>query len=120
MKKILILEDDPDAAMSMKLLAESGGYSADISLDYREAISKMKKYDLLLLDLILMPEMTGRKVLDLMGKLGIETPVIVVSAVALRRTVAEEISQSHPEVGFVSKTDMHTDLLPAIRKKIEK
>jgi DNA-binding response OmpR family regulator len=61
-KKILIIEDEPDIAETMKMLIEKEGYKVDYSLDPKKGIPMIKKYDLLLLDII-MPTMSGREVL---------------------------------------------------------
>ena len=118
MKRLLILEDEPDVAKAMKMLLESKGYSVDYTFKAEDALATMEKYDLLLLDLILSPHTSGRKVLAEMKSRGIKTQVIVVSAVTLPRMVADELSNSYPDVDFVSKLNMHTDLVPAIEKKL--
>lgn len=119
MKKILIVEDEPDVAETMKMLVERDGYQCDYCLDPRAGLEKMAGYDLLLLD-IMMPRMSGRQVLEEMKKRGIEVPVIVVSAVGLPIEVASELSKTYPGVDFVAKTEMHTDLIRAIVEKIGK
>ncbi|VVC01636.1 Regulator of RpoS [uncultured archaeon] len=119
MKKVLIVEDEPDVAEVMKMLLVRDGYSAEISFDPKAALDIMKNYDLLLLD-IMMPRMSGRQVLEEMRKRGIEVPVIVVSAVGLPMEMASEFSKLYPGVDFVAKTEMHTDLIRAIVEKIGK
>jgi len=118
MKRIFILENEPDVAEIMKLLLESEGYSATYTLKIPDALSRMEKYDILLLDMRLGLHASGRTVLAEMKKRGIKIPVIVVSAVELPRTVAEELSETYPGVDFVAKTNMRTDLVPAIKAKI--
>lgn len=119
MKKILIVEDEPDVAETMKMLVERDGYQCDYCLDPRQGLEKMKGYDLLLLD-IMMPRMSGRQVLEEMKKRGIQMPVIVVSAVGLPIEIASELNKFYPGVEFVAKTEMHTDLIRAIVEKIGK
>ncbi|HIH19075.1 TPA: response regulator transcription factor [Candidatus Micrarchaeota archaeon] len=119
MKKILIVEDEPDVAETMKMLIERDGYQCDYCLNPVEGLEKMKGYDLLLLD-IMMPRMSGRQVLEEMKKRGIAIPVIVVSAVGLPLEVASELGKVYPGVDFVPKTEMHTDLIRAIVEKIGK
>jgi DNA-binding response OmpR family regulator len=118
-KKILIVEDEPDVAEVMKMLLVRDGYSADISFDPHTALDIMKNYDLLLLD-IMMPRMSGRQVLEEMKKKNIDVPVIVVSAVGLPMEMASEFSKMYPGVDFVAKTEMHTDLIRVIVEKIGK
>ncbi len=118
MKKILIIEDEPDVAETIKMYLEKAGYTVDLTLDAMAGISKLAKYDLLLLDLI-MPKISGRQVLREMKKKGINVPVVILSAVALPMTVGEEIRREFPGVKFVSKTDMYTELIPAIKSVLK-
>jgi DNA-binding response OmpR family regulator len=117
-KKILIIEDEPDVAETIKMFLEKAGYSVDLTLDAKGAIAKLPNYDLLLLDLI-MPKFSGRQVLREMSKKGITLPVVVLSAVGLPMTVGEEIKREFPGVHFVSKTEMYTALVPAIKSALK-
>ena len=92
MKKILIIDDEPDAAEIMKMLLSREGYSVDWTYDPLKGLDMMKDYDLLLLD-IMMARMSGRAVLAEMKKRGIKLPVIVVSAVGLPLEVGEELNR---------------------------
>ena len=117
MKKILLIEDEPDVAETIKVYLEGAGYSAKYSLEPEKAVKELKKYDLILLDLI-MPKFSGRMVLKEMKKLGIKKPVIVLSAISLPATISQELARDYPGVLFVSKTSMHSELLSAIKKLI--
>lgn len=114
MKKILIIEDEPDVAQAIKLYLEAEGYMVGISLDPMDGIEKLAGYDLLLLDLI-MPKVSGRMVLKEMRKRKIMTPVIVLSAVGLPKTIGEELHIEYPGVHFIAKTEMYSELVPAIK-----
>lgn len=117
-KRVLIIEDEPDVAETMKKLTEKGGYEAEFVLDPRKGLEIAKNYDLVLLDLM-MPVMSGREFLDEIPRRGIKTPIIVVSAVGLSDELKKELSVKYPRVGFVAKTDMHTDLVKAIKNQLE-
>ncbi|MDD5337295.1 MAG: response regulator [Candidatus ainarchaeum sp.] len=119
MKRVLIIEDEPDVAETMKMLVEREGYKVDYTLDPRKGVKMVKDYDLLLLDII-MPVMSGREVLDELKKKKVKTPVIVVSAIGLPMEVSEEISRKYPGVAFVPKTEMHTSLPNTIKKLLSK
>ncbi|MEW6749319.1 MAG: response regulator [Candidatus Micrarchaeota archaeon] len=119
MKKILIIEDEPDVAKTIKLYLEGEGYLADISLKPDDAVKKLQKYDLLLLDLI-MPKVSGRGVLKQMKEKGIKVPVVVLSAVTMPKTVASELARDYPDLVFVPKTQMYAELLSAIKKALKK
>lgn len=114
MKKILIIEDEPDIAESIKDYLSEAGYEVEISLNPVQGLKKVPGFDLLLLDLI-MPKLSGTEVLRKMKREGIEKPIIILSAVALPRLIGEEISKQYPGTVFVPKTRMHAKLLPAIR-----
>jgi DNA-binding response OmpR family regulator len=64
MKKILVVDDEPDITFSIKLVLETNGFaSVDIFNDPADVISKYSNqpgtmYDLLIID-ILMPRMNG-------------------------------------------------------------
>jgi len=116
-KKILIIEDEPDIAETMKMLIEKEGYAVMYVLDPRKGLQLMKKFDLLLLD-IMMPTMSGREILAEMKKQKIKIPVIVVSAVGMPMEIARELSDKYPGTEFVAKTEMHTTLIASIKKKI--
>lgn len=118
MKKILILEDDPDYADVEKMLLEKADYEVTVSLNPKKALDDVKNYDLLLLDMIMLSKFTGRQFLDKMNELNIKTPVIIVSGVVLSGAFSEELAKKYPGVGFVQKTYAHTDLIPAIKNKI--
>jgi len=118
-KRILIVEDEPDVAETMKMLLKRESYSAEYTLDPRKALEMMRRFDLVLLD-IMMPIMSGREVLAEMKKRGITTPVIVVSAVGMPIEVERELTAKYPGIGFLSKTLMHIDLAKEVRKRIGK
>ena len=119
MKRILIIEDEPDVAETIKRYLEKEGYKADYSLNAPEAADMMKDYDLLLLDLI-MPKFSGRAVLKDMKAKGVKKPIVILSAVAMPAMISEEMARDFPGIVFVAKTSMYADLLPAINNLIGK
>lgn len=119
MKRILIIEDEPDVAKTIKIYLEGAGYKAEYSLNAAETVKLLKDYDLLLLDLI-MPKFSGRAVLKDIKANNMKKPVIVLSAVALPMTMSQELKRDFPGTVFVSKTMMYSQLLPAIKKLIGK
>lgn len=117
MKKILVIEDEPDVARTIKMYLEHEGYSVEFTLDASDGLKRLKDFDLLLLDLI-MPKLSGRAVLREMKKKGITKPVVVLSAVGLPAIVGVELSNEFPNLLFVPKTEMHTKLVAAIEKAL--
>jgi len=79
-KQILIIEDEPSLANALKLKLYSEEYVIDVAENGKIGIVKLKakKYDLVLLDLIL-PELDGFGVLQEMQNWESKTPVVVLS-----------------------------------------
>ena len=81
MKKVLIIEDEPNLRKLLALNLDLEGYTTDIAIDGSEAISKLDSahYDIVILDLML-PKISG---LDVLAKLRMSNstlPVIITSA----------------------------------------
>ncbi len=64
-KKILIVDDQEDILTSVRMLVESEGYEAKTVNNGKKALKALQQesFDLVLLD-VLMPEMSGREVLQ--------------------------------------------------------
>lgn len=80
-KKILIVEDEKSLARTLKMKLEGAGYVTASAYDGQEALDTLassRKYDLVLLDLIL-PKLDGFGVMEALKKKGDKTPVIVLS-----------------------------------------
>src|SRR5271157_6094081 len=117
MKRILIIEDEPDVAESIKMFLGKEGYEAEYTLDAMEGLDKLSGFDLLLLDLI-MPKVSGRAVLKEMKRRKIKTPVIVLSAVGLPMIVGDDLRREYPGLRFIPKTELYTELIPAIESAL--
>jgi len=68
-KKVLIVDDQKDILTSVEMLVEGEGYKAKTASNGKQALAMLKKesFDLVLLD-VLMPEMSGREVLQKIRK----------------------------------------------------
>ncbi len=64
-KRVLIVDDQEDILASIRMLVENEGYEAKTVNNGKKALSALKQesFDLVLLDM-LMPEMSGREVLE--------------------------------------------------------
>jgi len=80
MKRILVVDDDYDLVMAVKRHLETT-YEVDIALGGGMALRKLqkKRYDLLLLDFH-MPVVSGAGVVERLRDLGIQVPVVLMSA----------------------------------------
>lgn len=89
-KQILIVDDERDICILLGKLLRNAGYDTICAQDGREALKRIRKEtpDLLILDL-LMPELSGYAVLDILKAKKSRIPVLVVSAVS---DVAENLA----------------------------
>jgi len=81
MKKVLIIDDTKNIRILLSKCLELEGYAISMASDGREGLELIKKqsFDLILLD-IKLPEISGTEVLRRMQKMGIKTPVIIITA----------------------------------------
>ncbi len=81
MKKILIVEDEPNMVRGLKDNLEFEGYETDIALEGRTGLEKIlqHRYDLILLD-VMLPEMSGFDICKTARSKGIDTPIIMLTA----------------------------------------
>ncbi len=117
MKKILVVEDEPDEAKSMQMVLEGEGYSVAIAPDGKEAIDSMQGADLIVLDIIL-PRLHGDAVLREMKKRGIKKPVVVVTAVSREVGVEKDLRQIKRDIVFLQKPFSSSELVAAVSSKI--
>ncbi|HLO57407.1 MAG TPA: response regulator transcription factor [Bacteroidales bacterium] len=81
MKKILIVEDEPNMVNGLKDNLEFEGYEIDTAMEGNLGLQKAteNKYDLILLD-IMLPGMSGLDICKSVRKKGINTPIILLTA----------------------------------------
>ncbi|MFC2174486.1 response regulator transcription factor [archaeon] len=113
MTRILLVEDEPDEARSMKLVLEGEGHTVNVAKDGKEGIDKMGKAELIVLDIIL-PRLDGSAVLKEMKKRGIDTPVVVVTAVSREVGVETDLKKIKPGLVFLQKPFSSAELITAV------
>jgi two-component system OmpR family response regulator len=88
--RILVVDDDQALLRMIRLVLLSEGYEVSTAADGLEGLQRLAEgeFALVVLDLQ-MPEMDGRTMHAEMRKLGIETPVVVVSAYQAQAAAAE-------------------------------
>ena len=112
---VMIVEDDDMVREMMDITLSQAGYrvtsvgSGESALDLLRRI----KVDLVLLD-IHMPQMSGLDVLMAMGRMGRNTPVLMVTANRQAETVAEAMRLGC--VGYMAKPFAPTDLLGRVNR----
>lgn len=110
---VLLVEDDPSAAESLRILLEQHKYRVQIAKDGGQAHSafQMRRPDFVITDLIL-PGENGFELIDRMKRLDETVPVLVLSAIALpdAKSLAERIGAD----GYLSKPVEPAELLQQI------
>jgi len=82
-KKVLIVDDEPDILLMLRVDLEAEGYETALAADGETALRRISedRPDLVLLD-VMMPVVDGWGVLQRMSSGGHQAPVVVVSAKA--------------------------------------
>ena len=82
-KKVLVVDDEPDALELVKLVLESVGFETTLAMSGMEALDKIdaSKPDLVLLD-IMMPDMDGWDVFRKIKEKNPEIPIAILTAKA--------------------------------------
>jgi two-component system KDP operon response regulator KdpE len=118
-KKILIVDDDKDLLLALRVRLKSRGYATAFATDASSAIQMAleEKPDLILLDLGL-PDDNGFIVIDKLKELGAlpSIPVIVVSARPL--DVYKDAALLAGAKGYFQKPFDNEDLLRTIQKEL--
>jgi len=83
--KILVVDDSPDNLLLIRRILKSTGADIDEAGDGIEAVSLVQNgsYDLILMD-VQMPNMDGYEAVQLLRAMGVRTPVIAITAHAMK------------------------------------
>jgi two-component system response regulator VicR len=83
LKKVLIVDDEPDTLELVKLVLESGGFETVLAASGKEALNELEisKPDLVLLD-IMMPDMDGWEVFRKIKEHNVKMPIAILTAKA--------------------------------------
>jgi DNA-binding NtrC family response regulator len=89
-KRILVIDDTKNIRMLLTKCLEHEGYQVETASDGQEALDMFKSnsYDLAFLD-IKMSRLSGTEVLKSIREIGIETPVIIITAYATIKNAVE-------------------------------
>jgi len=81
MAKVLLVDDEPDILLMLRMSFEDEGHEVVMAADGRMALERLAEHgvDVVVLDMM-MPVVDGWGVLDAMRVEGLDTPVVVVSA----------------------------------------
>ena len=81
MKRILIVEDEPNMRLGLKDNLEFEGYAVTVATDGKQGLDEIvnHQFDLVLLD-VMLPELSGFDVCKIARERGISTPIILLTA----------------------------------------
>ncbi len=81
MFKILVVEDDRNAAKLMRVILRNAGYTVELASNGVEALRVLDNsyVDLIILD-VMMPEMNGYELTETIRSNGVELPILMVTA----------------------------------------
>jgi two-component system, OmpR family, response regulator ChvI len=119
-KRILIIDDEPDVALTLKVVLEDNGFEVDSFTDSLLALKHFKEagyiYDLLILD-IKMPQMNGFELYKEIRKLDDKVKVCFLSALTELKDYEAFRKEVFPKWGeryFIQKPIENDDMLKRI------
>jgi DNA-binding response OmpR family regulator len=119
-KRILVVDDEPDIALTLQAGLEDGGFDVDAYTDPELALSSFKPglYDLVLID-IMMPKMDGFELYELLKTVDPGVRVCFLTAGEIyREEIREEEHSTLNKDLFLQKPISNDDLIREINKKI--
>lgn len=116
-RRILIADDSDVVNTVLRTALESDGFEVDSAQNGPEAyrLGMENTYDVIVLDQ-LMPGMLGTEIIEQWHTAGMDTPVLILSAVDDDRTVVESFEVG--AVDFVRKPFRMPELLARIRQRL--
>lgn len=121
MKKIMVVDDEPDILMSMSSLLEGEGYAVLPAESARECLEKLRytKPDLIIMDFF-MPEMSGREAIERIRVIpGYEKIKIMFMTVAEFRDKGKQKLKELRISDYVTKPIDGDNLLKKIKKLVK-
>jgi DNA-binding response OmpR family regulator len=117
--KVLIVEDEPDMLLLLRINLEQAGFDASLAADGATAMRRIasERPDVIMLDLML-PVMDGWAVLADLGTREVAPPVIVCSAKGSPRDLARAFELGAAE--YVTKPFDMEDVLDTVRSVLER
>ena len=117
MKRLLVVEDDPDILEAVQLILASDGYDTQGVLNAHEAVDKVHEYepDLIILDFLL-AGVDGRVICRQL-KTGDKTRHIPIIMVSAHPTAGHSMRRSGAD-SFIAKPFAVNDLLSEVKKHI--
>jgi CheY-like chemotaxis protein len=113
MAKVLIVDDEPDILLMLRVALESSGHDVSLAADGEAGVAKIaaEQFDVVLCD-VMMPVMDGWGVLDAVGRMDGAPPVIVVSAKSQPQDIRRALDAGATD--FVTKPFSPFDLVELV------
>lgn len=117
MKKVLVIDDDPDILQAVQLVLESGGYDSDTTTKGDETYKRIDEYkpDLIILDVLLSGN-DGRTICKNLKKAK-ETKNVPIIMISAHPTAKDSVKQCGAD-SFVAKPFSVVGLLSKVKKYI--
>ncbi|MBF0607139.1 MAG: response regulator [Magnetococcales bacterium] len=114
---LLIVDDDRALLNSLVIILEEEGYDISSASSGQEALDMLRRdsYDVVVAD-IKMPGMSGLELIEAIKSVGIETPVILMTAFVEVKTTIEAIRKN--VFDFIIKPYAPEDLILAVEKAV--
>src|ERR671930_1124986 len=115
MKRILVVDDEPDMNLALKLILEDNNFKVDSFDDPILALKNFKgnSYDLLILD-IKMPQMNGTKLYQEIRKIDDKVKVCFLTAGQLYSEMFTDTFQNLDKNQFIQKPIENKDLIKKV------
>jgi len=117
MTTILILEEDPDVAETVRIIAESKGFKTKNRYSLSGPLNQFKGFDLLVMD-ILNVSMSCEDFLAKLNKQGIKKPIIILSGIGLPDR-EETIISKYANATILQKTMIYEKLTNEIKQRLK-
>lgn len=117
-EKILVVDDESTICDSVKKILSRKGYTVENTLNANDAITKLKnqKYDILITDLM-MPQMSGMELLDLVKKYYPEIDVLVITGYASIESAVQATKLG--ALDYIQKPFTPNELVERVQRAIE-
>jgi DNA-binding response OmpR family regulator len=114
LQRILVVDDEPDIAISLKIGLEMNGFKVDAYSDPEEALTnyRPRRYSLLIFD-VRMPQMTGIELARRVRELDFSADIWFVTAFDILDEYEEELRAIRP-INFLRKPFSINDLASKI------
>jgi DNA-binding response OmpR family regulator len=121
MPRIAIIDDDPDIVEATTILLESKGFSVVTAGNVRDAqtLVEKEKPELIILDVMMEEPDDGFYLANKLRKLGVKTPIIMLTSVSKATGLKFEHSDTLPIEEFLEKPVPTAVLLEKINKYLK-